>query len=154
MNSHIVWSYFIAVKISPNTYRKTIFDLWNKKYDIKFSEQITCDQRRIKARNKQLRGSWFSQIETDTIRDEINRLEHTANEAEEPTVENGQNEQEPQINQLQDVYDAPPNHEGEVQQEEGQHLEQINTRKIVKIFDENFANARLTPLSKQIRFCR
>ena len=59
-----------------------MFDLWNEKYDIKFSEQITCDQRRIKARNKQLRGSWFSQIETGTIRDEINHLEHPANEAE------------------------------------------------------------------------
>lgn len=59
----------------------------------------------------------------------------------------GQNEQEPQINQLQDVDDAPPNLEGEIQQEEGQYLEQSNTRKIVKIFDENFANATLTPFS-------
>lgn len=49
--------------------------------------------------NSSEEGSWLSQIKIDTIRDEINHLEHPANQEEEPAVENGQNEQKPQINQ-------------------------------------------------------
>ena len=88
MNTRIVRSYFIAITTTPNTHRRAIFDLWNKKYDMNFSEQRICDQRRaifLKARNeqnKQLRGSWLSQIETDTIPVEVNRLKHPANQGE------------------------------------------------------------------------
>ena len=73
MNTNIVQSCFIAIKTEPNNYRGAMFDLWNERYDMDFSEQRSHDQRQaifLKARNgqnQQLRGSWLSQIEVDTI---------------------------------------------------------------------------------------
>ena len=37
MNTHIVQSYFIAAKTEPHTYKKAMFDLWNKRYGMDFS---------------------------------------------------------------------------------------------------------------------
>ena len=61
------------------------------------------------------------------------RLEHPANQAEEPAVENGKTNK----NQVQDAEDSPSNFEGKMQLEEEQYLEEIITRKIIEIFYVN-----------------
>lgn len=57
-----------------------------------------------------------------------------------------------QINQIQNVKDDTLNLEGETQQEEEHDPDEIIMRKIVEIFDENLANARLTHFDKQRKF--
>ena len=125
---------------------------WTKNLRSKTSN-LSTSQKRTKPK---LRGSWLSQIEIDTFRDEVNHSVHPANQEEELAVQNSQNEEKPQINQLQDVDDTPTKswRWRDLQREAEQGLEEINARRIIEIVDENLVKARVTPFDKRKKIRR
>ena len=91
MNKDIVRCYFVAVKETPNTHRKGMYNLWKTSYNnTTFTEQRICDQKRIifqkaeNALNQTLRINWLTQAEIEAIRNEV----YTDTEEDEEDEEN------------------------------------------------------------------
>ena len=111
MNKDIVRCYFVAVKETPNTHRKGMYNLWKTSYNnTTFTEQRICDQKRIifqkaeNALNQTLRANWLTQAEIEAIRNEI----YTDTEEDEEDEENS----------IQpDIQDAVDDHQHQTEQQ-------------------------------------
>ena len=160
MNTHIVRSYFTALKTAPTTYRKAMYDKWKERYGENFSEQRICDQKRtifLKARNDQnqrLRGNWLTQIEVDNIRHEINteqpleiELEETPPDADVET----QQQEEPTVAESETNNAIEPPHD-EPQRIEDHHGQRVDARHIISTFEGHLMDAELSPFDKRKKF--
>ena len=161
MNSYIVWSYFMAIKTTPDTHRREMHDLWSDRYGkMNFSEQRICDQKRqiflkaLNEQNQQLRGNWLTQIEIDSIREEVYSMGRENEQEEDKIMENDQNEHL-SINYQVHIFEAVvPDLSNEQQQGNDSDQEEGIEERIIAIFNENLAKARLIPFENRKKFRR
>lgn len=152
MNIDIVRCYFVAVKETPNTHRKGMYDIWKASYNnTTFTEQRICDQKRIifqkaeNALNQTLRGNWLTQTEIEAIRNEIYADTEEDEEEEENLIP-------------PDIQDAL------VEQQQAEQLPETNNETRDQNHDQNqeiteklwgnFANAKLTNFYDRKRLCK
>eukprot|EP00111_Clytia_hemisphaerica_P007385 TCONS_00021477-protein len=168
MNVHIVRSYFIAIKTTPTTYRRTLHNLFIQRYGENFSEQRICDQKRqifVKAENQQnqrLRGNWPTNREIDTIRQEVDQEHNQDRQVDEG--ENVQNENPPEIirepEEPTNTPLEPPPAENDILPA-GNEAQQVQERVMIQRdeeenlrarFEEHYFISKLTPFEKREKF--